>query len=56
MKIAEVSKMFPFNRVEAYHKDLGYAIPVDEIPEIIRSATVTHFTVIEETVIAYCEG
>lgn len=57
MRITEIKGMFPFNRVEAYHKDLGYSIPVDEMPEILENATVTHFTVLEDfVVIAYCEG
>lgn len=56
MKITEVKNMFPFDKVEVYHKILGYAIPVDEIPEIIKNATVTHCSIIGDAVVAYCEG
>lgn len=53
--------MFPFNPIVVYHKDLGYSIPLDEIPEMIENATVTHFATEDNhkynaTVIAYCEG
>lgn len=59
MKLADVKNFFPFNPLEAYHKDLGYSIPfetIEDLPLMIRDAKVTHFTTIDNTVVVYCEG
>ena len=56
MKVTNVKQFFPFDKVEIYHKDLGYAIPVDEIPNLIKNAEITHFAIIDEVVVAYAQG
>lgn len=59
MTLYNVKNFFPFNQLEAYHKDLGYGIPfesIEDLPNLIHEAKITHFTTIENTVVVYCEG
>ena len=55
----DAKKLFPFNKTNVYHYDLGYSIEfveLEDLPEIIRNADVTHFGTYEDTVTIYCKG
>lgn len=59
MKLVDVQKLFPFNPCEAYHEDLKYAIPfvsIEDLPESIRDAEVTHCSAIDDVIVIYCKG
>ncbi len=61
MTLANVKNYFPYNTLEAYHIDLGYSITfesIEDLPEIIRNAEITHFSTSENggIVTVYCKG
>lgn len=55
-----VKNFFPFNKVEAFHIDLGYAIPfnhVYDLPDLIQNSEITHFATFDNNVVVvYCRG
>lgn len=56
MTVANVKQYFPFDKVEVFHKDVGYSIKIEDAPHLIKNAEITHFAVVDGVVVAYAEG
>ena len=54
--ISNIKQYFPLNEVEIFHKDLGYAIPLDKIPATIKNAELINFASINDVIVAYAQG